>query len=218
MRTILLFVAIVVTSTAAYRSARAAEAAPAVETAESAAATQGGEAAAAPLATIVRGLYVEMGVGGGYAVVGATIPTNSTNPLLAGESEGLGRGGLVSFAVGYDIAEMFAIEAHGGMTLVSSRRQEWVRDVAIAAGFATARLSFAAGERLRVNMRAGGGYARADNGVDVPEAGPAAFGGLGLEYYVHVRHFSVGLDLSVLAPLSPTRVFVSLAPLLKYTF
>ena len=61
-------------------------------------------------------------------------------------------------------------------------------------------------------------FVQADNGVDDAESGAGVLVGTGLEYYVHVRHFSVGIDLTALAPLSPTRVFVALTPRLKYTF
>jgi len=33
-----------------------------------------------------------------------------------------------------------------------------------------------------------------------------------------VRHFSVGLDASVLAPLAPLRLLVAVGPQLKYSF
>lgn len=188
------------------------------ETADAQASTAAAEAAPASMEAVVRGLYVETRVGAGYAVVGSTIPADATYPTLEGESEGLGSGSIVRLGVGYDLTDLFAIEGTGAMALVSTRRQDRVRDLALVVGGLGARLGIAVAERLRVLVSIGGGYAQVDNGVEAPEAGPAAFGGLGVEYYVHVRHFSVGLDLSVLAPMSPMRVFVSLAPQIKYSF
>ena len=42
--------------------------------------------------------------------------------------------------------------------------------------------------------------------------------GLGFEYFVHVRHFSVGADVTAFATTVPHRVFVGLVPRMKYTF
>ena len=175
---------------------------------------------AEPFEAIVRGLFVEARVGGGYMVQNGTIPAGDPYaPQLAGETEGLGGGALVHLALGYDITELFSLQAVGGMTLASSRRRKlWVRDLALSFGGAAVRLAFDLGDRLDLLISGGGGYAMADNGVDAPQKGPVAFGGLGVEYYTHVRHFSLGLELAVLAPLSPKRLFVSLAPQLKYTF
>jgi hypothetical protein len=178
-------------------------------------------AAPAPekLASIVRGLYVEMQVGGGYMVADQkyTKP-DPTFPQLKGKSEKLGPGALMHMALGFDLTDNFAFELFGGNELVSGGRTDKVRDMALTFGGAGLRLAFDMDERLDFTITAGGALCRADNGVEKPTSSPAGYLDLGLEYYVHVRHFSVGMDVTVLAPLSPFRAFVGLGPQVKYTF
>lgn len=171
----------------------------------------------APLAAVVRGLFLETRVGGGYAVVDADVPADPAFPDLEG-SEGLGSSMLMGMSLGYDINEAFAVEVLAGASLVSGTRQDRVRDLALFYGGVGVRGAAALTERTRVTIGAGGGFVRADNAVEAVESGPALLGTFGLEYFAHVRHFSLGLDATVLAALSPSRVVVGLTPKLKYTF
>ncbi|MBI5512048.1 MAG: adventurous gliding motility protein CglE [Deltaproteobacteria bacterium] len=171
----------------------------------------------AAMLAVVRGLYVEGRVGGGYMVKNAPFKPDPAFPL-AGGSEGLGPGSLVHLAAGYDLTPFLAIEAVGGATLVSGTRTDKVRDLGVLFGGLGARGAIDVGDRLKVLVSAGVAYASAKNEVEKADKGVAAMGGVGVEYYVHVRHFSVGVELSVFAPVSPLRVFVGLAPQVKYTF
>lgn len=171
----------------------------------------------APLAAVVRGLFLEMRVGGGYAVVDADVPSDPAFPDLEG-SEGLGSSMLMGMSLGYDVHEAFAVEVLAGASLVSGTRQDRVRDLALFYGGVGLRGAFELTERTRIAIGAGGGFVRADNAVEAVESGPALLGTFGLEYFAHVRHFSLGLDANVLAALSPSRVVVGLTPKLKYTF
>ncbi len=170
------------------------------------------------LEAVVRGLFVQMQVSGGYMVASQKLGPDPTFPGVEGKSEQLGPGAAMHMALGFDATDMFAIELIGGTALVSGGRTDRVRDLGMSYGGAALRLAFDTGERLDFVVQAGGAMARADNGVEKPTTGPAVFGALGFEYYVHIRHFSVGLDVTVLAPLDPMRVFVGLGPQLKYTF
>ncbi|MEM6531885.1 MAG: adventurous gliding motility protein CglE [Myxococcota bacterium] len=172
----------------------------------------------AELLSIVRGFYIEARVGGGSAVTSGDIPEDPNFPLLNGQSENLGAGAQMGFHVGYDINDLLAVELVTGAAFVSGRRTDRVRDVGMFYGGPGVRLGFELERRLNFTVAGAATFVRADNGVDSPDSGPGVLIGTGLEYFVHVRHFSIGLDLSVLAPFSPARVFVALSPRLKYTF
>ncbi len=199
-------------------AAEAAGEAP-VTAGETSAAPPSAERSPAPLAAVVRGLYVTAGLGGGYAVVDQKVKPDATYPLMpTGARERLGAGSQVSLVVGYDLTKLLAIELLGGVTLVSGGRNDKVRDLGLIYGGAGLHLDLGLSDRVNLTVGAGAAMVRADNGVEKPQTGPAALGSLGVEYYVHVRHFAVGLEASVLAPLSPMRVFCGFGPHLKYTF
>lgn len=172
------------------------------------------ESSRAPLAAIVRGLYVQVNVGGGYAVTSAAIDTGP----LEGVSEALGAGSMIGFSLGYDATSGLAIQAVGGAAMVSGRRTDRVRDVSLLYGGAGAKLAFPLEDRLHLNVAVAGVFVQASDGVAEPEGGAGILAGVGLEYFVHVRHFSLGIEAQVLAPFSPSRTFVALTPQLKYTF
>jgi hypothetical protein len=181
------------------------------------------EATAAPSATamkaIVRGFYIETQVGGGYTVAQAKVDqATSFNPQIAGKDEGLGPGSTVLMAMGYDIADSFALEIVGGATMISSVRSNYVRDMMLTFVGVGARLAFALSDRTNFLVTGAGIYAKADNGFPPSQISTGGLFGLGLEYYVHVRHFSIGLEVTTIAPVTPLRVFVALSPTLKYTF
>ncbi len=170
----------------------------------------------APLEAIVRGFFIGARFVGGTMVKSDKIP--ATSALVPGQPEKFGTGTMLQLEMGYDITSALAIELVGGSSFVQGTRGDWVRDLNVVFGGAAVRVAPAITDRLRVVVAAGAGYASADNTVEKPQQGAAAFGSLGLEYYVHVRHFSLGLDVSALAPLKPMRVFVGLGPQVKYTF
>jgi hypothetical protein len=173
------------------------------------------------IAAIVRGLYVEARLGGGLMLKSASLADSVINEhrLSPGASEDLGSGAFVHLTLGYDLNDFFAVQASGGVTLVAGTRgQEPVRDLSMAFVGMGARLAFKLAERLHVLASMGVVYLSADNAIESPKTGVAVLAGSGIEYYVHVRHFSVGIDVSVLAPLSPLRLFVGVGPTIKYTF
>ena len=169
--------------------------------------------------TLIRGFYVEATVRGGYAVADSSLD-DIDDPSFEGltGSEGLGAGAGVGVKVGYDVSESLAIELLAGSLLVSGSQEVRVRDVGLMYGGAGGRLSVPINPRFFATFNAGVAFVSADNAVDDAENGLAIIGGAGLEYFVHVRHFSAGLDVQVFAALSPTRVFASVGPTFKYTF
>lgn len=196
----------------------------ATDVGSTAAAAESSAAVALPqpetIKALVRGLFVEARVGGGYMVITAPIGFHEDYPMLDSDSsEGLGGGSTIQIAAGYDLNEMISLQAVVGAVMASSRRRaEPVRDLSLLFGGAGARIAINMAKRVNLVTSIGVGYVNADNAVESAESGAAVFGGIGVEYYVHVRHFSVGIDLSVLAPFSPFRLFVALTPQIKYTF
>lgn len=176
--------------------------------------------AATPTAldSIVRGFFVEARVGGGYALTSADIPEDPVFPTLEGQSEELGAGSQIGFHIGYDVTEVIALEAVSGATFIGGRRDDRVRDLSLFYGGAGVKLSFELERRLRLGLGAAALFVQSDNGVEDSETGAGVLGSAGLEYYVHVRHLSVGFDVTALAPFSPSRIFIGLTPRLKYTF
>jgi hypothetical protein len=177
------------------------------------------QSAAAKVEAIVRGLYVEGRVGGGYMVKNAALTVDRNTYPDAPANEPLGPGSTVQMAVGFDLTDFLAVQAVGGAFMVSDTTTlEPVRDLGMVFGGAGVRGGTGLSDRLHVNGSAAIAYVSTDNQVEKTDAGMAVLVGAGVEYYVHVRHFSVGLELSAFVPLSPMRAFVGVAPQIKYTF
>ena len=189
------------------------------ETAAAPAAEAQAEAAPVAVEAVVRGLFVEGRVGGGYMVKNTELVVDRTRYPEAPANEPLGLGTTVQMALGYDLTDAIALQGFGGATLVSAwSAREPVRDLGLVFGGVGVRGAFPMSDRLHVTGAAGIGYVSARNEVESPESGGVACVDLGVEYFVHVRHFSVGLLVSGLVPFSPMRAFIGLAPTLKYTF
>ncbi len=187
---------------------------------------------------IVRGLYVESHAGGGYAT-GRPVTDDRFNTGLRG-TEGDGASVMIGMNFGYDVSDTFSLQLMTSLSLVSSTRRKKIRDLSIGFAGAAARMAFPLSDRLHMTVLAGAGFASVSNAVDPvakpaeglsPEeldtfyatsstasGGPAIIGGFGLEYFVHVRHFSVGVQLTTLVPVRPFRIAGHLAPFVKYTF
>jgi len=87
--------------------------------------------------------------------------------------------------------------------VASGDRADKVRDLGMMYGGLGGRIALRIQDRLDFLLTPGVIYVQADNTVEKPQAGMGAYLDLGLEYYVHVRHFSVGLVLTVVARCSP---------------
>ena len=171
-----------------------------------------------PLKAIVRGLYLEARPGVSATVLNAEVVTpDPFNPGISGK-QGKGVGAAVFLSLGYDVNESVAIELIGGGTMVSGDRRDQVRDLSVLVAGAGARLSFSLGERLRLVAAPGVALVQASTVVDSADTGFGALIRGGLEYYVHVRHFSVGFEVLALTAFSPTRVLIGATPTIKYTF
>jgi hypothetical protein len=173
---------------------------------------------AAPLEQIVHGAYAQMRTGGGYMVKSSSIDPNPAFPQLAGQSESMGAGTEIDFALGYEVADTLGLQLVGGMAAISGRRQDWVRGLSVGYGGAGLRLSMPMGDRLNLVVAPSFVYCWQSLAVEKPTVGVGAMASVGFEYYVHVRHFSLGADLNVLVPMNPVRAFVGIVPHIRYTF
>ena len=172
------------------------------------------------LQAVVRGFYLEMKGGPGYMVLNPSLPpgVDPNNPGVTGD-EALGVGGVIALAIGYDIADIFSLQLSGGAFMVDTTRTDYVRDLGVIWGSLGARIALGLSERLHFLIQAGPMVLGADNAVESSELGFGITAATGLEYYVHVRHFSIGFDVQVYMPITPdVRLFLALGPSLKYTF
>ena len=171
-----------------------------------------------PLEAIVHGFYMEMRTGLGFMLAGAKLPADPYFPLLQGSPEELGVGTVVDLSVGYELVDMFALQLVGGMNMVNGRRTDRVRGLNLAYGGVGFRLNFPVAERFLVVAQANLLYTRADTIVDKVQTGLGLDASVGFEYYVHVRHISLGVDITGVVPFAPARVFLALVPHVRYTF
>ncbi|MBN1962114.1 MAG: adventurous gliding motility protein CglE [Deltaproteobacteria bacterium] len=176
--------------------------------------------ATAPLKAVVRGFFIGTRFSMGYMVLRQKIDDVQNWPVLTQQKkdEGYGLGTMLQLEVGYDITPLIAIEVLGGASLINGTRKDRVRDLGVMFGGLGLRVAPRINDRFRAVVAAGAGYANADNAVDEAETGAVAFINGGIEYYVHVRHFSIGIDVTILCPVQPMRLFVGLGPQVKYTF
>lgn len=171
-----------------------------------------------PLEDIVHGFFMEMRTGLGYMVAGTKLPSDAYFPLLAGQPEDLGLGTVVDLALGYEIVDLFALQLVGGMNMVNGTRSDRVRGLNLAYGGIGFRLNFPMAERWTVVASANLLYTRADTVVDKVQTGLGLDASVGFEYYVHVRHISLGADLTGVVPFAPARLFLAVVPHVRYTF
>ena len=180
-------------------------------------------AAAAPAPVVdlqqpVHGLYTEAHAGLGYAVKDAPIPATANFPTLGGSPEMLGSSTWVDVAIGYEALDNVALQLSGGLHGVNGRRSDRVRGLALAYGGLGVRLGLPLATRLLVTLVPQVLLVRADSQADPAHIGLGGMLGLGIDYFVHVRHISVGIDLNGMLALDPTRILVGVAPHVRYTF
>ena len=181
-------------------------------------ATASTSASAPDLEEIVRGVYVEMRGGIGYTVLSQKIGTEAAYPQLQGVAEGLGTGAAIDMALGYEFTDFIAAQLLGGMSLLNGTRSDRVRGVSVVYGGLGLRLQIPLRERVHLIVAPGVTYSKSDNAVDPASTGLGIIASVGFEYYVHVRHFSLGVDLTAVVPTAPVRGYVGVMPHVKYTF
>lgn len=180
------------------------------------------QATVAPLQAVVHGPYAEMRFGVGYGLLSANVGTySSVYPTLSpSASEALGWSTLVDIAVGLDISRNLAVQLVGGMNAIGGRRNDRVRSLAVGYVGGGPRFNIPTSDRFQFVISPSLVYASVGSGVE-GEANKASLGlvvSLGFEYFVHVRHISVGLDLTDTTLFSPARSVMGLAPHIRYAF
>lgn len=190
------------------------------------------------LETPLSGLYLSFRPSFGGAIKDAPILANSTLangvnvfptlPDKKSPGECLNFTGGFDLGIGYDFTNHqsldVGIELHGGMLVWSGCQKFRVRSLSTLYGALGPRVGFMLSERLSVAAFVAGGIHQTDNQVqqDIPSVrlgqGLLLLGGLGVEYFVHMRHISVGIDALVIAPTNPVRISLGLAPHIRYTF
>lgn len=189
------------------------------------------DARIATLERPMRGLSLQMHVGGGYWALNRKIPPNTTYPTLSGKSEMVGAGPSIDGVLGLDVLPFMAVQIAGGMTLGGARRTDYMHSLAASYGAVGLRFNIPlshlrrgaveknpTNDRWFLNITPSFAYFTQNDEIDAPKSGAGVLLAAGLEYAAHVRHFSLGADLVVQAPLAPTRVFIGIMPHVRYTF
>jgi hypothetical protein len=155
---------------------------------------------------------------------------------LPGTGAGLGSGTLVGASLGYDFSPIIGLGFFGlGLALNTPSGYEGLGSNPTASGDLTAlfpglevvlRLPLSADHddvnRLFLNISAGGGalFLNPTGLVGTNGVLPAGKGDLSLEYFTHLRHFSIGLALDGLVafPTGGTLIGGALSPFARYSF
>jgi hypothetical protein len=156
--------------------------------------------------------------GAGYALHGAPLPPDPSFPQLGGVDESLGQSAFANLSLGYELSHWVALQGLLGGEAISGRRDDRVRGLGLAYGGLGLRFAAQVASRWQVSLAPHILLARASTAVEAPQVGLGLLASVGADYFVHVRHFSVGVDLQALVPLKPLRATVGLAPHVRYTF
>ncbi|MCC6810628.1 MAG: adventurous gliding motility protein CglE [Deltaproteobacteria bacterium] len=127
---------------------------------------------------------------------------------------------LIGAELAYDVLPILDI---GGFFYFSNAQGTGtgvIRDMNTIMGGLMVHLSFFHTDRVYLGAKVGVGYGMQDTNVERLQHGLGIIGGLTLEYYTRIRHFSVAIDAGVLAWLVPIPISVALAviPAVRYTF
>jgi hypothetical protein len=185
------------------------------------------EAAPAPIEDprAARFKDVERGLFAGFEVGGLTfLKTRTDDAALfpyAGDG-GRSQGVAIALTVGYDLTSRLALSLFGLGTSQSARASYGAFDV--LAGGLDLRWAFAGArdrngwERLLCYLHVRGGYLVTHPAGLFGRHDLLLGGGLGLEYFTQLRHFSVGLQLDGVYALSARSPGLALSPTVRYTF
>ncbi|HCF58257.1 MAG TPA: hypothetical protein DFS52_09730 [Myxococcales bacterium] len=147
----------------------------------------------------------------------------------AQQGSGLSMGQSLGVTVGVDIGELLSvgllvlgshIDTPPGFTAESGMRGDFST---LTIG-ALARVNLFGSpdsngiKRLFVDVHAGGGLGLMGPKNIYPSSDIVVLGGTGLQYFTHLRHFSIGLDADFLFGVSNMGPGAMLSPYLRYTF
>jgi len=175
---------------------------------------------AAKFADVERGFFVGMEAGG--LALFSTPTADQARFPYAGAGGGASRGVLVGLLAGVDLGKRVALSAFALGTSQRARVDYGAFDL-MAAGLdlrvaLLGRADRNGWERFFVYGHVRGGYALTHPTGLFGDSDVLAGGGLGVEYYTQLRHFSVGLQLDAVYAVSAGAFGAALSPIVRYTF
>lgn len=175
---------------------------------------------AARFADVERGFSFGMEAGG---LLLAKTPTKDKALFpYAGDGGGASRGLVVGVTAGVDLGKRLGLGAFVLGTSQQAGTSYGAFDV-LAAGL-DVRFAFWGRkdrndwERLYLYAHARGGYALSHPKGLFGDTDTLVAGGLGVEYYTQLRHFSVGLQVDGVYAVSAKAPGLSVSPVVRYTF
>jgi hypothetical protein len=130
----------------------------------------------------------------------------------------LGAGPAGDVVLGIDLLSFLGLQVTGGVTFAGGRRPDYAHSLVQSYVAIGPRFTLPVDARWAVNLAPSFAYFHQDDGIGAAASGAGIVATAGVEYWAHVRHFSVGADLNVQVPLAPTRLFVGILPHVRYTF
>jgi len=175
---------------------------------------------AAKFGDVERGFFIGMEAGG--LVLFKTPTADRVKFPYAGDGGGSSRGVLVGIHAGFDLGTRVALSAfalgtsqrasvdYGAFDLLAAGL-----DVRVALWKQADRNGW---DRLFVYGHLRGGYALTHPTGLFGDSDVLVAGGVGVEYFTQLRHFSVGLQLDGAYVVSAGAAGASLSPIVRYTF
>ncbi len=178
--------------------------------------------ATTPWRDIERGFYLRGAAGSFFLANPPTTPGNPS-PFSFGQ--------FTQIELGYDLNEYFA----AGLFLMATANRESSSYIGKSGGTAlgdffalvpgaTVRLSFVGFadendvKRTWLYLRGGAGYAKFYPTALLPDPDVLLFAGPGIEYFTHLRHFSIGLEVTGTYLAKGKTYGFAIAPNLRYAF
>ncbi len=178
--------------------------------------------ATTPWRDIERGFYLRGAAGSFFLANPPTTPGNPS-PFSFGQ--------FTQIELGYDLNEYFA----AGLFLMATANRESSSYIGKSGGTAlgdffalvpgaTVRLSFVGFadendvKRTWLYLRGGAGYAKFYPTALLPDPDVLLFAGPGIEYFTHLRHFSIGLEVTGTYLAKGKTYGFTIAPNLRYAF
>jgi hypothetical protein len=175
---------------------------------------------AARFADVERGVFIGMEAGG--LALFKTPTADRVKFPVAGEGGGSSRGVVVGLVAGVDLGPVVALSAFALGTSQRASIDYGAFDL-LAAGLDLEVAFWKRADRNGWNRLFLYGHLRGGCALTHPEglfgdSDVLIAGGLGIEYYTQLRHFSVGLQVDGVYALSAGAPGLSLSPIVRYTF
>lgn len=175
-----------------------------------------------PLQEVERGFYLR-GAGGPFFLANPPTTPGKPSPFSSGQ--------FAQFEAGYDFNEYFS----AGLFLMASANHESSSYIGKSGGTAlgdfftlipgaSVRASFVGFaddnnvKRTWLYLRGGAGYAKFYPAALLPDSDVLLFLGPGIEYFTHLRHFSIGLEVTGTYLAKGKTYGFAIAPNLRYAF